>query len=161
MPAAPSTQAADRTKPARAQVQAPQIAAHAVTPAAAAAPAPATVAPAPASERARSAEVPAATGKFFEPNDVDVSPQIARRIEPLLPADLKDRPINDVVIVRVLVSQSGDPSLVRLLRKSKHGPSLDEAVVAAVTQWRFSPAKRRGEAVSSWYNVGVPLGQAN
>jgi protein TonB len=162
MPVTPSTQAApSRTKPAHAQVQTPQIAAHAVTPAAAAAPAPATLAPAPAAERARSAEVPAATGKFFEPNDVDVSPQIAKRIEPLLPADLRDRRINDVVIVRVLVSQSGDPSLVRLLRKSKHGPSLDEAVVAAVTQWRFSPAKRRGEAVSSWYNVGVPLGQTN
>ena len=97
----------------------------------------------------------------FEPNDVDVAPKVAKRIAPQVPADLKGRPINDIVIVRVLVSQTGDPSRVSLLRKSKHGRSLDDAVVAAVTQWRFSPAKRRGEAVSSWYNVGVPLSQAN
>jgi hypothetical protein len=30
-----------------------------------------------------------------------------------------------------------------------------------VTQWLFSPARKRGEAVSSWYNLGVPLGQPN
>jgi hypothetical protein len=38
------------------------------------------------------------------------------------------------------------------------GRPLDEAVVAAVTQWTFSPARKRGEAVSCWYNIGVPLG---
>jgi protein TonB len=112
-------------------------------------------------ELSRSAEATAPLGRFFEPNDVDVSPTVARRIEPQLPADLKSRAVNDTVIVRVLVSQTGDPSRVTLLRKSKQGRSLDDAVVAAVTQWRFSPAKRRGEAVSSWYNIGVPLGQSN
>jgi TonB family protein len=108
-----------------------------------------------------SIDVGTPTGRFFEPNDVDVAPKVARRIEPLLPDDLRGRSIKDVVIVRVLVSQTGDPSRVSLLRKSRQGRSLDDAVVAAVTQWTFSPAQRRGEAVSSWYNVGVPLSQAN
>jgi protein TonB len=112
-------------------------------------------------EGTRSAEATAPLGRLFEPNDVDVSPTVARRIEPQLPADLKSRPVNETVIVRVLVSQTGDPSRVSLLRKSKQGRSLDDAVVAAVTQWRFSPAKRRGEPVSSWYNIGVPLGHDN
>jgi protein TonB len=122
--------------------------------------APVASVPAP-TEESRSAEAAAPLGRFFEPNDVDVSPTVARRIEPQLPADLKSRAVNETLIVRVLVSQNGDPSHVSLLRKSKQGRSLDEAVVAAVTQWRFSPAKRHGEPVSSWYNVGVPLGQAN
>ena len=57
----------------------------------------------------------------------------------------------------MLVSQSGRPSRVTLLRKSKTGPRVDDAVINAVSQWKFSPARRRGEAVSSWFNIGVPV----
>jgi TonB family protein len=78
-------------------------------------------------------------------------------VEPKLPADLRNRKVSDVVIVRILVSQSGHPARVNVLRRSKLGPSLDDAVVAAVSQWTFSPARKRGEAVSSWYNVGIPV----
>jgi TonB family protein len=62
-----------------------------------------------------------------------------------------------VVVVRILVSQSGHAYRVNLLRRSRLGPAADEAVIAAVKQWTFSPARRRGEAVSCWLNVGVPL----
>jgi hypothetical protein len=34
---------------------------------------------------------------------------------------------------------------------------VDDAVVAAVKQWTFTPARKRGEAVSCWFNVGVSL----
>ena len=43
--------------------------------------------------------------------------------------------LNEVVIVRVLVTQAGQPLMVNLLRKSKAGASLDDAIVAAVKQW--------------------------
>jgi hypothetical protein len=33
--------------------------------------------------------------------------------------------------------------------------------VAAVKQCTFSPARKKGEAVSCWLNVGVPVGRAN
>jgi hypothetical protein len=26
-----------------------------------------------------------------------------------------------------------------------------------VNQWKFAPARRKGEAVSSWFNIGVPV----
>ena len=151
----PAVKAAAKPAPAARQIAAvdvPAPEAQAVAPAA----------PSPESNaRMQSVEAAAPVGRFFEPNNVDVPPTVATRIEPQLPPDLKGQPINDIVILRVLVSQNGDPSRVSLLRKSKHGQSLDDAVVAAVTQWRFSPARKRGEAVSSWYNVGVPLGRAN
>ena len=89
--------------------------------------------------------------------DVNETPRVATRIEPQLPDDLRARPMNEIVIVRVLVSQSGHPSQVSLLRKSKHGARLDDAVVAAVNQWTFSPARKKGEAVSCWLNFGVPI----
>jgi len=103
-------------------------------------------------------EPAAAIGPFFETKDVNESPRIAARVEPRLPADLKVRSINEVVIVRALVSQSGHPSRVSLLRRSKAGPQLDDVVVAAVNQWTFSPAKKKGEAVSCWLNFGVQVG---
>ncbi len=114
-----------------------------------------------ATEPQRSIAAAAPVGRFFEPEDVDESPRVATRVEPRLSGDLTARPLNDTVVVRVLVSQTGHPSRVRLLRRSKVGRSLDDAVVAAVTQWTFSPARKEGEAVSCWCNIGVPLGQAN
>jgi TonB family protein len=99
----------------------------------------------------------AAQGRLFEPTEVSEAPRIATRVEPDVPEDLRSRARNEIVIVRMVVSQSGRPSRVSLLRRSKAGPRLDDAVVAAVNQWTFSPAKRRGEAVSSWFNIGVPV----
>jgi hypothetical protein len=113
-----------------------------------------------AAEPPRSIEAAAPIGRFFEPSDVDESPRITTRVEPRLPADIPTR-LSDVVVVRVLVSQGGQPFRVSLLRKSRLGRSLDDAVVAAVTQWTFAPARKRGEAVSCWYNIGVPLSRAN
>jgi outer membrane biosynthesis protein TonB len=120
-----------------------------------AAPAPATLA---APEPLPSPAPAAPTGRFFEPGDVDEMPRIVTRVEPQLPGDLAARSFSDVVVVRVLVSQSGHPFRVGLLRRSKLGPSLDDAVIEAVGQWKFSPALKRGEPVSAWYNIGLPLG---
>lgn len=97
---------------------------------------------------------------FFTTTDVTESPRVATRVEPRLPDEFRNRPINDVVVVRLLVSQTGHPSRVSLLRRSKAGLPLDNAVVAAVNQWTFSPARKKGEAVSCWYNLGVPIQSA-
>jgi protein TonB len=125
------------------------------TPAADPAP-PAAVTPAPAEPPPPLAEAPAPAGPFYETRDVTAAPQVVSRVEPGVPAALEGS-VNDVVVVRVLVSQTGNPSLVRLLRGSRSGAVVDEAVVAAVKQWTFTPARRRGEAVSCWYHVGVPI----
>jgi periplasmic protein TonB len=98
-------------------------------------------------------------GPFFEPTDVHEAPRVSSRVAPDVPEELRGRARNEIVIVRMLISQSGRPSRVSLLRRSKTGPGVDEAVIAAVNQWTFSPARRKGEAVSSWFNIGVPLGE--
>jgi hypothetical protein len=127
---------------------------------------PATQAPAPAAALApnvvatASSPTPAPpSAPFFETKDVNEAPRVATRVEPRLPDELRARPVNEVVIARVLVSQGGYPSRVSLLRRSKTGVLLDEAVIAALNQWTFSPARKRGEAVSCWFNIGVPVGQ--
>ena len=96
-------------------------------------------------------------GPFFEPTDVTESPRVATRVELQLPEAFRNRPINDVVVVRLLVSNTGNPSRVSLLRRSRAGQPMDDAVIAAVNQWTFSPARKKGQAVSCWFNVGVPI----
>ena len=61
---------------------------------------------------------------------------------------------------RRLVSAGTDKTLLVWTLKedgSKAGPPLDDAVIAAVNRWTFSPARKKGEAVSCWLNVGVPI----
>jgi protein TonB len=113
--------------------------------------APAVVAP------AQTLPEPAPTGRSFELADVDVKPEIARRVEPIYPAAARERGLEDVVIVRVLVSATGRPHQLRLLRHSRVDPAFDQAAIAAVGQWTFSPARKRDRAVDCWLNVGVPF----
>ena len=113
----------------------------------------------PVSASARSAEPP--KGRFFESNDVDQPPRVASRVAPRLPGNLPAGADKRMAVARVLVSSTGHAHHVSLLRGSMLGRESDEAVVAAVTQWTFSPARKRGEAVNCWYNIGVPLGQAD
>jgi protein TonB len=115
---------------------------------------PATVPP-PAPEAQVAPEAPA--GRLFDTSEVDEAPRIATRIEPQLPASVAGRAVNDVVVVRILVSQTGHPFRVTVLRRSRLGPAVDETVVAAVKRWTFSPARKRGEVVSCWFNFGVAL----
>jgi TonB family protein len=94
---------------------------------------------------------------FFEMKDVNESPRVETRVEPKVPDALKGRSSNEVVVVRALVSQSGHPSRVSLLRGAKAGPELDTVVVEAVNQWTFTPAMKKGKAVSCWFNFGVQV----
>ena len=113
--------------------------------------------PAPVAASTAVATSNAPQGPFFEPTDVHEAPKVASKVAPDVPAELRTQARNEIVIVRMLISQIGRPSRVSLLRKSKSGARVDDAVIAAVSQWTFSPAKRRGEAVSSWFNIGVPV----
>jgi protein TonB len=103
----------------------------------------------------------APTGRLFERKDVDQPPKVATRVAPKLPANVPAHLRNGTVVVRVLVSRTGHPSRVSLLRGSVLGRSSDDAIVAAVAQWTFSPARKQGEPVNCWFNIGVPLAQAN
>ena len=123
-------------------------------------PAPEVAPPAPVAAPEPKPEAPAAPiGPFFELRDVNEVPRVLTRVEPQIPEDLAGRELNEVVIARVLVTQAGHPMMVNLLRRSKAGASLDEAIVAAVKKWTFVPARRKGEAVSCWFHVGVPVRQ--
>lgn len=99
-----------------------------------------------------------AVGPIFELRDVSQSPRIETQRPPTLPADLRSRAIKEVVVVRALVTQSGRPSRISLLRRSKTGPEVDDVILASVNQWTFSPARKKGEPVNCWFNFAVQVG---
>jgi hypothetical protein len=145
-------------KPVRTQVSTREVPAVAVPKPAAVVPAP----PAAVAETVSTAAIPpSAVGPFFEIRDVTESPRIATRAEPRLPAELKGRSIKEVVVVRALVSQNGHPSRISLLRRSKAGTQVDDVILSSVNEWTFSPARKKGEAVSCWFNFAVQVGGPN
>jgi protein TonB len=81
------------------------------------------------------------------------APRLVQKIEPeYSPAAVKLR-IQGFVIVRAIIGRDGRVEDVRV-EKSLF-PSLDEASVAAVRQWRYEPATLRGRAVRVALTVTV------
>jgi TonB family protein len=60
-----------------------------------------------------------------------------------------------VVIVRVLVSPSGRAVESTSVKNPTNDAGLAAAASATVRQWSFAPARKKGQAVSCWVNVGV------
>lgn len=59
-----------------------------------------------------------------------------------------------MVVVRVTVAETGAVADVNVVRPF---PALTEAVVAAVRQWRFKPARLKGRVVAATTNVAVQV----
>jgi TonB family protein len=73
---------------------------------------------------------------------------------PSYPSSAKRRGIQGKVLINVVVKTDGTASSV-VIAHSSGSDVLDEAALDAVKQWRFVPAKRRGESVQA--NVVVPV----
>ncbi len=93
-------------------------------------------------------------GQIFEVSQVEARPTVTSRFDPVLPARLSGTtPV--VVIVRVLVSPSGRAVESSAVKNPTNDAGLGAAAAATVRQWGFAPAKKKGQAVSCWFNVGV------
>jgi protein TonB len=73
------------------------------------------------------------------------------------PESAARRKVQDVVVLKVLVGPNGRPEDIEVLRGSQKDPALDAAAIAALRQWTFTPARKGGQPVPCWFNVGVPF----
>lgn len=79
---------------------------------------------------------------------------VAANPKPVYPVEARSRHQQGRVLLRVEVSAAGMPLSVTVARSSSH-PALDEAALAAVRRWRFSPATRGGVPVAGTAEVPV------
>jgi periplasmic protein TonB len=67
---------------------------------------------------------------------------------------LKER-VRGLVVLRVLVSETGVPVEVQVERGAR--ADLTAAAIAAARQWRFEPARKGGRAVRTFATVRFPF----
>ena len=94
-------------------------------------------------------------GTYVHSDDVDTPPRILETVNPVYPPDALRARIRGLVILAVLVSETGSPLEIRVIQRARAG--LTEAAVAAVRQWKFEPAEKRGISVTTWTTVRVPF----
>jgi protein TonB len=105
-----------------------------------------------ASESAPAAAAPAAPpGPTVPPRPVA---GLAGNRRPVYPTQARDRGEEGTVLVLVHVTAQGAAESVSVARSSGH-PTLDEAAMAAIRSWRFSPATRGGVPVAAEAEVPV------
>jgi TonB family protein len=115
----------------------------------------------PALPLARPTETPvparraAQVGDLVPLEEADLPPRVARVVKPAYPPIALRQKIGGIVVLRVLVTESGSPSQVEVVRGVRGG--ITEAAVAAVRRWSFEPARKDGVAVKTWTTVPIPF----
>jgi len=98
---------------------------------------------------------PSPTRAAIPPAEANRPPRPIESPMPVYPEEALKNRIRGNVVLRVLVSESGEPSDIRVVHGARGG--LTEAAVAAVRRWRFDPARKSGKPVPAYYTVRVPF----
>ena len=105
--------------------------------------------PAPAAAPARAAQ------PIRIPVGGNVQPaKLVRKVDPIYPADLKQQGITGSVIVRFVISTTGEPLNPEVVNTTVH-PGLAQAALDAVRQWRHQPTLLNGQPVETVTTVTV------
>jgi protein TonB len=92
-------------------------------------------------------------GGPFRPGSGIDAPRLLREVKADYTDDARRRGITGDVVLEIVVRRDGSVGDVTLLQGL--GAGLDQRAIAAVRQWKFSPARRRGEAVDVIVEVAV------
>ena len=94
-------------------------------------------------------------GALVAMEETDSPPRIAKIVKPQYPPLALDARIGGIVVLRVLVSETGRPLQVEVIRRV--GAGLTDAAVDAVKKWTFEPATRGGVNVRTWMVIPIPF----
>lgn len=83
---------------------------------------------------------------------VEQLPEVVHRVPPAYPDEARKAGVEGTVMVQALIGKQGDVEEVYVTRSI---PALDAAAATAVLEWRFKPARSKGEPVTVW--VAVPV----
>lgn len=85
----------------------------------------------------------------FEAYELDQAPTAIVRVPPVYPYGARERGIEGAVQVRLLVATNGTVGDVEILDARPKGV-FEDVVRRTVSQWKFSPGKIQGKAVTAW-----------
>jgi protein TonB len=85
----------------------------------------------------------------FEAYELDQAPTPIVRVPPAYPYGARERGIEGAVQVRMLVTTEGTVGNIEIVDARPKGV-FEESVRRTVPQWRFSPGKIQGKAVTAW-----------
>jgi len=95
-------------------------------------------------------------GDFLEPGrDVTPPQKISGETTPC-PEDAQKQSLQGTVAVEMTVTEKGEPTDLRIVKSA--GESLDGAVLAAVRDWRYTPAMKNGVKVQTRVRVEQTFG---
>jgi len=83
----------------------------------------------------------------FKYEDIDVKPEIIKKVSPYYPEIARKAGTEGTVIVKVLVGKNGKVEKTKI---EKSIPELDEAALEAAKQYFFKPGMQKGEKVKVW-----------
>lgn len=98
-------------------------------------------------------EAPPSKNATAQEIDRVTPPRAVEKAAPTYPEEARKIRLQGVVIVQVVIEKDGSVSRTRIL-KGLH-PTLDEAAVEAIRQWRFEPALLDGEPVAVQYHLTI------
>ncbi|CAN2050551.1 periplasmic protein TonB [Candidatus Magnetomoraceae bacterium gMMP-1] len=90
----------------------------------------------------------------FGIGEVDESPKIIRKVEPLYPYNARRRNISGKVIVKFLVDKKGKIKKLSIIESDPKG-IFEKSALTAVNKWHFSPGYYQGKPVLTW--VVLPI----
>ncbi len=85
----------------------------------------------------------------FEAYELDQAPTPIVRVPPTYPYGARERGIEGAVQVRLLVTTEGTVGDVEILHARPKGV-FEDVVRRTIPQWKFSPGKIQGKAVTAW-----------
>ena len=92
-------------------------------------------------------------GGPYRPGSGIAPPRLLREVKPDYTEEARQRNVEGEVVLEIVVRQDGTVGDIKVIDGLGYG--LNERAVAAVRQWRFSPAQRRGAAVDVLVEVAV------
>jgi protein TonB len=84
--------------------------------------------------------------------NVDQEAKLLRKVPPVYPQEAFIKKIEGIVILEIHIDSTGRVVRTRVLQST---PSLDQAAIACVMQWLFSPAMKGGRPVMSMAHAPV------
>jgi TonB family protein len=92
-------------------------------------------------------------GGPYRPGAGITPPSIQREVKPIYTEEGRRRGVEGDVVMEVVVRSDGSVGNIKILQGL--GSGLDQRASEAVRQWRFSPARRFGEAVDVLVEIAV------